>query len=248
MMNLRGSRACAVALSLSLLASAAASGAEDIDPRAQRILRDMGEYLASAEEFAFSVSITFDRVFSNGQKIEYARHVKAAVRRPDGVAADITGDLGAERLWYDGKRFVLLDVADLAYSATEVPGTIDAAFDYMAVEYGITSPVADFIYSDPYATLSAKITGARYLGRHDVEGVRAYHLAFEQEEIDWQLWVEDGPRPVPRKLVISYKSAPSSPQFRAVLSDWDFAPRLHESAFRFEPPEGAVQIDFPVAR
>ena len=40
-----------------------------IDPRADRILREMSEYLKTAREFAFHAEITNDNVGSSGQKI-----------------------------------------------------------------------------------------------------------------------------------------------------------------------------------
>ena len=73
-------------------------------------------------------------------------------------------------------------------------------------------------------------------------GVPCEHLAFTQGNIDWQLWIEDGPRPVPRKFVITYKDEPDSPQFTAVFSNWDFTTELPDFLFTFEPPTGASRI------
>ena len=67
---------------------------------------------------------------------------------------------------------------------------------------------------------------------------------FSQEVIDWQIWIEDGPRPVPRKLLITYKEEPGSPQYVARLSDWDFQPCLSDHYFRFQPPKGSDEIEF----
>jgi len=49
---------------------------------------------------------------------------------------------------------------------------------------------------------------------------------------------------VPRKLVITYKSEPGSPQYRARLSGWDFQPRLSDHYLQFHPPTGADEIEF----
>ncbi len=70
------------------------------------------------------------------------------------------------------------------------------------------------------------------------------HLAFVQDEIDWQIWIQAGPRPVPRKLVITYKNEPGSPQYVARLFGWDFQPRLAEEFATFHAPAGSDQIDF----
>ncbi len=82
------------------------------------------------------------------------------------------------------------------------------------------------------------------VGEHPVSGIRCHHLAFTQEAIDWQIWVEVGPRPVPRKLVITHREEPGSPQYIAELSEWNFEPRLSGHYFTFRPPDGANEIEF----
>ena len=59
-----------------------------------------------------------------------------------------------------------------------------------------------------------------------------------------QIWIEVGPRPVPRRLVITYKDEPGSPQYIAELSGWNFQPRLSDHYFTFRPPIGSDEIEF----
>jgi pyruvate/2-oxoglutarate dehydrogenase complex dihydrolipoamide acyltransferase (E2) component len=40
-----------------------------VSPRADRLLREMGEYLASATHLSFRADVTFDQVLPSGQKI-----------------------------------------------------------------------------------------------------------------------------------------------------------------------------------
>lgn len=54
--------------------------------------------------------------------------------------------------------------------------------------------------------------------------------------------MEDGPRPVPRKFVTTYKDEPDSPEYTAIFSHWDFMTPLPDSVFKFEPPPGASKI------
>jgi hypothetical protein len=50
-------------------------------------------------------------------------------------------------------------------------------------------------------------------------------------------------------LVITSKLTIGAPQFTVTTSDWNLVPKLSASQFRFEPPKGAMKIDFiaPVA-
>ena len=97
------------------------------------------------------------------------------------------------------------------------------------------------------ASIRKRITSAVYIGESMVNGVICDHLAFTQENLDWQIWIEKGDRPVPRKLVITYKQDPSSPQYSALLSDWNFNPiSVQDSIFIFKPAADASQIDFVI--
>jgi hypothetical protein len=82
------------------------------------------------------------------------------------------------------------------------------------------------------------------LGQTDVNGRNCRALAFVEEDIDWQIWIENGPQPTPCKLVITYKNQPSQPQFTAVFSDWDFTPRIDQAVFTPELPTGTEKIPF----
>lgn len=214
-----------------------------VDPRVDKLLRDMGDYLKGASEFSFRTEVNHDQVLDSGQKILYGRYAEISMRRPDRLHVLVNGDLVHERMWYDGKTFVLMNLSDREYVKVEVPPTLDEALDFMARKYGISSPVSDVLYSDVYAILMESVVTGSYIGQSVVRGVPTHHLAFTQKNIDWQLWIEDGANPVPRKAVITYKNVPSSPQFTVWLSNWDFKPRLAESLFDFLPPDGAYQVE-----
>lgn len=82
------------------------------------------------------------------------------------------------------------------------------------------------------------------LGSNDVNGQSCRTFAFVEQDIDWQIWINAGPQIVPCKLVITYKTRPSQPQFIAVFSDWDFAPRIAAPVFTPTPPADLVQVPF----
>ncbi len=214
-----------------------------IEPRVDTLLRGMSDYLKGASEFSFRAEVTNDQVLENGQKILYGRQAEISMRRPDRLHVLVNGDLVNERIWYDGKTFISMDLWDLGYIKVDVPSRIDEALDFMARQYGISSPVSDVLYSDPYAILAENVETGTYIGQSVVRGVPTHHLAFTQKNIDWQLWIEDGASPVPRKIVITYKNVASAPQFTVWMSDWNFTPRLADSLFEFLSPDGANQVE-----
>ena len=83
-----------------------------------------------------------------------------------------------------------------------------------------------------------------YAGLHTVQGVDCHHLVFRQADIDWQIWIDAGLMPLPRKLLITYKDEPGFPRYTGLFSDWDLSPELGDSVFRFVPHEGDDEIEF----
>jgi hypothetical protein len=215
-----------------------------VDPRAEQVLREMGAYLAAAKQFTVRADIRFDHVLPTGQKVQLSAVEDVAVRRPDKLYAEYDGDVGAKRFWYDGKDITMYDEDANVEATAAVPGEIDSMLDYLLKKYDFSPPLADFVYSDPYAILAPHAQLGLYLGEHVVDGVRCHHLAFVDPTIDWQVWVEDGSEIVPRKVVITYKMLPESPQFEAVLSHWDFDARLANARFVPMLPPGVPKIDF----
>lgn len=215
-----------------------------IDPQADRMLRDMGDYLKATQQLSFNADITFDDLLPTGQKIQLSANYDAAVRRPDRIYAEYWGDAGGRRFWYDGKTITLYDPALGVYGSEPAKPTIDATLQYVITALGFVPPLSDLMTSDPTATLRQNVLFGFYVGVSSVDGARCHHLAFVERDIDWQIWIEDGTQWVPRKVVITYKSIPGAPQFSAVLSDWDFATRPPDALFTPQLPPGAQRISF----
>ena len=60
---------------------------------------------------------------------------------------------------------------------------------------------------------------------------------------DVQIWIASEGRPLPGKLVISSKWEGGSPRFVAFFK-WDTDPAFEPDLFTFDPPDGAVRIEF----
>ena len=228
-------------------ANTEAPAAPAVAPEADRLLRDMGDYLKAAPQMSFHAEITHDDLLPTGQKLQLGATYQAAVRRPDRVFTEYVGDVDARRLWYDGKTVTLYDPMLDVYAAEPGQGTIDATVDHLAKQLGFAPPLSDLMTSDPAATLRKNVLYGFVVGRSEVDGAACQHLAFVEQNIDWQIWIEDGIRVLPRKLIITYKRLPGAPQFSAVLSDWDLATRPPDSLFVAQPPASASRIEFLTA-
>jgi hypothetical protein len=124
-----------------------------------------------------------------------------------------------------------------------MPPSIDDAIDTLATKYGIVAPLADFLFSNPHESFTARLQAGLYVGTGYVGDAVCDHLAFRGDAIDFQLWIERREKPVPRKIVITYKNIPGEPQFIAVMDKWDLNANVPPEKFKFTPPPGAKQIE-----
>jgi hypothetical protein len=228
-----------------LIAAAATSAdAPAVAPAADRLLKEVGAYIGSAKAFIFRADISFDHVLPSGQKLQFSAVEEIVLERPGRLYVEWNGDLGDRRFWYDGKSVTLWDPATPFYASAAAPPEIDAMLDQIVPKLDFAPPLADFLYRDPYQTVRGNIQYGFDLGQNEVNGRNCRTLAFVEKDVDWQIWIENGPRPTPCKLVITYKTRPAQPQFAAVFKDWDFAPRIDAAVFTPELPPGLEKIPF----
>lgn len=219
-----------------------------IDPKVRELLQKTGDLIKNSREFSFHAEILYDDILPSGQKIQFAAAQDMDVKRPDEVFTKYQSDVESREFWYDGKSFTLLDRNKNLYSTAKAEPTIDGALQEIINKYGYTPALSDFLYSDPYKTLIENVLSGFYVGPGDVNGTECYHLAFVEKYIDWQIWIEAGDKPLVRKVVITYKTVPESPQYVAVFSDWKFNKSLPDSFFEPKTPSGAKEIDMVVLK
>ncbi len=215
--------------------------------RIDSILKQMSDFLASAQSFGFTAHELIDQV-EEDQRIQYSNTRSMLVRRPNRIVTEAYGDLVNRSVWYDGKSFTLLDREFNSYIQAPAPDNIDALLDQLEAQLEVVVPLGEILSEDVYQTLKPQIRQARYLGLHQVEGIECHHIIFTQKDLDLQLWVDASSTPVPRKLVIVYKREPGIPQYAAVISDWDFTVATPDELFQFQPPEGAREINMSVPK
>ena len=213
-----------------------------VDPQAQNLLRQASTYLQQQKSYRFQADITFDDVMPPDFKLQYHSTAQVMVSRPDKFRVDYVSDRRQMNFYFNGKELTIFDPNANVYTSLSLPKNIDTALNKVDDNYSFVVPLSDFIHSDPYQALASKIKTGYYLGKSTIGGVSTHHLAFSQENIDWQIWLEDSKRLLPRKLVISYKNLPGSPQYSAILSNWEFKP-LASSLFEFKAPDNADSID-----
>jgi len=225
------------------LVSGPVSGAEDMSADADEILRSMCSYMKGLGAFRVKADIDNEVITQEGQKLQFCGSAELLMKRPAGFKVSRKGMFADVEMIFDGKVLTIHGKRHNLYTQFEVPGNNDDAIHAVEFETGLDTPGADLLFSDPYAILSAGVMKGEYFGTAFVNGVECYHLAFREEKVDWQLWVQTGERPLPMKYVITSKWQTGAPQYAATLRDWDTDPKIAEGAFQFTASEEDRKLD-----
>jgi len=213
-----------------------------IDPQAEKILQNLSAQKHENISASLEILDTMDEVLESGQKIQYSHVRKLMLNEPNRFWIESTGDITNTTIWKDGRTFTLLDRDNNVYGQVDAPGTIDETMDMMVDTYGVSTPLADILSDDLFSVLMKDVETCRYLGLHHVEGEKCHHIAATQQDIDWQIWVDTGDVPRVRKIVITYKKQPGSPQYSAVLKTFTKLHQVPEDTITFNTQEGTKKI------
>ena len=222
-------------LTLLSVCLAPAPGAQD----AGTILKSMSDYVTNQKTLSLAFDSDIEVVTSDLQKIQFTSSGQVLLSRPDKIRATRAGGYADVELVFDGKTVTVLGKNINAFAQTDVPGSVDQLIDRLRDQYNIAMPGADLLLSQVYEQLTADVVDAKYIGQGVIDGVDCEHLAFRNADVDWQLWVEAGPRPIPRKYVITNKAVTGAPQYTLRIKEWRADIPVAADAFVFKPPADA---------
>ncbi len=227
-------------LLLGILSTALVS-AQQTDARA--MLKAMSDYVGSQQSLQLSFDSSIEVITPQLEKIQFTNSGSVLLRRPDKLRAHRLGGYSDVAMVFNGKMVKMYGAHTKAYAELEAPGSVDHLIHALRAGHGVALPGADLLLSNSAEVLLADVQEARYIGRGVIDGVECEHLAFRNFDTDWQLWLETGDRPAPRKLVITSKTINSAPQYTVLIKEWKAGVATKGADFEFSPPAGARQID-----
>jgi hypothetical protein len=220
---------------------AATTTARADDPA--KILKSMTDYLGSQNTLSASFESDIEIITPELQKIQFTSSGQIKLSRPDKLRVKRTGGYSDVELVYDGKTVSLYGNDAKSYMQADAPGTVDQMIAGMQSHSGLGMPGTDLILSNAFDELMATATEGKHIGQGVIDGVECEHLAFRTPETDWQIWIEPGAKPVPRKYVITSKTLTGAPQYTLRIRDWKTDAFADADTFVFKPPAGAAKID-----
>jgi hypothetical protein len=224
-----------------VLAREQAAAGANVEKEAIAALEKMGGYLRSLKAFQVEAVTTNEEVLETGQKVQFAGVVNALARMPDRLRIAMTSDRRDRLFMYDGKQFTMLAQRVNFYATVPAPATIGQLADELDTKHGINLPLEDLFRWGGKQSPTAGITSAMFVGPSQIDGVSCGHYAFRQEGLDWQVWIQMGDFPLPRRLVLTTMTDEARPQYTATLN-WNLAPSFNDAAFTFVAPRDAGRV------
>jgi hypothetical protein len=220
-----------------------------ISEEASAALLRMGQTLR-AEQFSFQAQTIRVYATPNGEPLHIFHTLKVTVHRPNRVFAEVTGDDGSSKLFFDGKTATIYSAAQNKYASIAVPdGTIEGMLKEAVGRLGVDFPLADFLSEAADKAFLTGVTAGRVVNTVTIDSAPYDHLFFFQPPgIELELWLSKNDQSLPRRLIVTYRSLPGEPNFIAQFSDWNFNIHPADADFAFQPPAGATQVELkPVA-
>jgi len=238
--NLRGLLAAALVWG-GIATSAIAESSSAPDAHLMR----MAEFLGRAGMFSTTIQAGFDVVQASGQKIEFRERRQVTVIRPNRFRVEIEESDGEKGLvLYDGQALTAYSETQNVYASVEKPGTTDEALVYFLRDLKMRMPLALMFSTTFLQEMERRVQSVELVEVDVTTDIACLHLAVRADQVDFQVWIPETGDPLPRRIVITYRGEKGQPQFRADFSNWNLAPQLSDSDFKFTPPDAAERIEF----
>jgi hypothetical protein len=235
-------RASFLGMVLAMALAGAGSAVQAQESDAKAILKAMSDYVGGQTSIQLTFDSAIEVITPQLEKIQFTNSGEALLSRPDRLRAQRVGGYSKVALYFDGKTVSVFGEDINAYAQFEGPKTVDLLIHALRAGHGVALPGADLLLSNAYEALVAEVLEAKHIGRGIIDGHECEHLAFRNLDTDWQLWVEVGERPVPRKLVVTSKTMNSAPQYTLRVKEWKTGVEPAPDAFSFTPPAGTKQL------
>jgi hypothetical protein len=145
----------------------------------------MSATLAGANAFTYRSVSTVEVPAKTGQFITLFSTVEIALKRPDRLRAQLSGEAPQFDFFFDGTTASAYAPATNVYSTVQTPPTIDAMLPALEQETGIRIVSAPLLVSDPYAMLTRDLSSGAVVGPTVINGrpVRAPCISVTRNQL-----------------------------------------------------------------
>lgn len=235
---------------------AASADAPEVKP--EELLRKMADQVCEPQAISCRVEAIME---INSAMFQNKQEMKTSIRieKPNRLAVIAEGGPMQMTVVSDGKQLWQCLPTLKRYVVGPAPTNLAGLADQQDSSLlSMAGPLGNFIPTSSEAlakSLLEGVTGSKYLGQENISNEKAaevmcHHLRFMQESLDWDIWIEAGKQPVPRKVTLDFSKqlAGAGPDAKGVkmsyavtMNDWNTSPKFTASDFTFSPPPGAQE-------
>jgi len=215
------------------------------EPDAKALLMGMAKFLAGTNSFSVNMRNGFDVPQDTGQMIEFNEKRSVTIKRPNQFRVEVEESDGEKQtVVFDGKQITVANSPQNVYAQADKSGTIDDAMIFFLRDLGMRLPLAAMLVNGFPAEMERRVSSVDYVEKTNILGAPAHHLAARTKAVDFQVWVSASDKPLPMRVVLTYKASPGEPQFWADFSNWNLTPVVAAETFAFRVPDDARRIPF----
>jgi hypothetical protein len=210
------------------------------DAAAIKTLKAMSDYVAAQKTLFVTFDSDVEVITSDLQKLQFTSSGQIQLSRPDKLRATRTGGYTDVEVVFDGKMLTVNGKDKNVFAQVDSPGSVDQLIGLLRDKYSVAAPGGDLLLSRSFDEMTVDVIDAKDVGRGVIDGVECEHLAFRNNDADWQIWVELGARPIPHKYVITSKAVTGMPQYTLRIKEW--RTDVAADAFAFKSSLGAKKV------
>jgi thiol-disulfide isomerase/thioredoxin len=238
-------------------------GKQDIDPKAEKVIGAWGKYFSGLRGFQYASTVNLV-VEQQGQKQNQNFSLSLKAARPNKLAYTVeASQQNGAQIVSDGSQLWVYIKGFQKYGVEDAPETWDEMLKNPLVmgplNFGNAAVVtAALLNEDPAKKLLENTLSVKYGGLVELDGAKCHLIEASGEELDWQLWIDSGNKPLVRQFVpdlakafaqMAKRSKGKSPfenmkiTNTVTFKDWETNPKLPADAFAFNVPEGVEKVD-----
>ncbi|WP_348626627.1 DUF2092 domain-containing protein [Rhizobium sp. R711] len=202
----------------------------------------MSDYLAAQKTFSFHYVSSVEAVTPVFEKLQFVSSGTATVSRPDKIRLTRIGGFADLDVGFDGTKLTVHGRNLDAYAQIDAKGTLDELFDRLQ-NAGAEIPGSDLLLSNSFDALMDGVTEAKHISSAVVDGVECEYLTFRKNDVDWQIWIEAGSKPIPIRYIVTSKHVVQAPQYMLEVRNFRTGEDAKLANFAIKIPGDAKKVD-----
>ena len=214
------------------------------DAKAIEVLKQMDSYTNSLEKFVIKAESYLDASIGEGLIISNAYDTKVSVVRTQSLHSISKSGSQTNEIYLHKGALTVYTGEQKFFTHAKVPEPLDNGLIFALEELDVETPLLDLLVLHSLDKLITPGVEVVYVtGDSTIRGVDCHHILMTGPQVDMQIWIEKGDRPLPRKTLMTYRYGEGMPRHEVFL-EWTAVDGFDKSEFEFIPPKGAVEIDF----